>query len=273
MSITIIEALKEIKLLINNAIKSKGASGKASIIRSSKPIMNIHNAVKSKLIELGIDKSKILPHLNHTKPELKLSGFIKFKNQDICVEPSRESHVKEVLKDGVLTSQPDFYGHKFIEKILSINVRSQLSSLAKNFDTLYERTILEAINLHMRCPKMCLGEVYLLAVPEYDSDAVKKNKVSSKSPSTNLIEAYIRAFQKINNRNDHKIDNYKYESVCLLIVDFFKKTPKLFKNNTELYNAGYISRNFNVNIDDLSWDSFFERLLKMYKKRFKRVIP
>ena len=35
-------------------------------------------------------------------------------------------------------------------------------------------------------------------------------------------------FQAINNRNSVNKDEYKYERVCLLIVDFRKKEPKLY---------------------------------------------
>jgi len=64
--------------------------------------------------------------------------------------------------EGLLRETNDYYGKDYTEKIISINVRSQFSSLAKNFDTLYERTIAEAQNLHVRCSKMCLGEVYMM---------------------------------------------------------------------------------------------------------------
>lgn len=62
----------------------------------------------------------------------------------------------EILNfDGILKGERDKYGFEFTEHTLSVNVRSQLSSIAKNFDTLYERTFAEAINLHLRCEKWC----------------------------------------------------------------------------------------------------------------------
>ena len=54
-----------------------------------------------------------------------------------------------------------------------------MSSLAKNSDTLFERTFAEAQNLHMRYPDIVLGEVYLIPVHEYDDDMVKRGTVNS----------------------------------------------------------------------------------------------
>ena len=67
-------------------------------------------------------------------------------------------HQPEYLED---LKTNDIYGADFSEKILSINVRSQMSSVAKNFDTIFERTFAEAYNLHNRLNKMVLGEVFL----------------------------------------------------------------------------------------------------------------
>jgi len=253
---------------MDTAIVENGEAGKVSLIRSSKHIMNIHEAVKSMLIERGFDKNHIFPPLDETKPELKLSGFIKSKNQDICVKPKQIQRKQEILTEGVLSGIIDEYGYDYTEQILSINVRSQISSLGKNFDTLYERTILEAFNLHMRCRKMCLGEVYLLAIPEYDSESVKTNEICFVGPSSKLVQGYIRAFQKINERNNYEIDDYKYESVCLLIVDFSGDTPILFKNNAELIARKLISSDFDIEIANLGWEIFFDRLINEYNKRF-----
>ena len=104
--------------------------------------------------------------------------FFKKKNQDICLIPNDINAQKETLDfQGILYGQEDKYGFDFTKKTLSVNVRSQLSSSAKNFDTLYERTFAEALNLHLRCPNMVLGEFYIIAVNEYNSDAAHKKQV------------------------------------------------------------------------------------------------
>lgn len=191
--ISIEEAVRGFKSLIEGSIRAAGESGKAAMIRSSKPIQNIHEAVKSDLIKHGVDAARIFPPLGETKPELGIAGFIKKKAQDICVVPTRGRPAEEVLKEGLLRETTDYYGKDYTERIISINVRSQISSLAKNFDTLYERAIAEAQNLHVRCPKMCLGEVYMIAVPEYDSDAIKEKKVKFLQKD-GTVEKYIKSF-------------------------------------------------------------------------------
>ncbi|MDI9364015.1 MAG: hypothetical protein QM541_03615 [Flavobacterium sp.] len=55
---------------------------------------------------------------------------------------------EQILQEGLLQDVVDEYGEKFTEQTISINERSQISSIQKNFDTLYERTTSEAINLN-----------------------------------------------------------------------------------------------------------------------------
>lgn len=85
--ISIQEAVDNFKELIESSIKEGGIAAKEAMIRSSKPINNIHEAVKSELIRSGISPSRIHPPLGATSPELKLAGFIKQKHQDVCVSP------------------------------------------------------------------------------------------------------------------------------------------------------------------------------------------
>ena len=265
--LTIDQALNNFKNIIESSIKENGEKGKESAIRSSKPIQNIHEAVKSELIRKSIRNDKIFPPINSTKPELPLAGFIKQKNQDICIIPENINKIEETLTDGILNGIKDSFGKEFTEKTISINVRSQISSLAKNFDTLYERTIAESQNLHTRCPKMCLGEVYLIAVPEYDSVAVKSKDI--KFNNTQLtVEKYIKSFQIINERKNIHDDYYKYESVCLLIVDFSQDKPYLYNTTDDLIKNKLVTQDVKVNLENLNWESFFNRLLTTYSERF-----
>ena len=156
--INIKEAINNFQSLINNSIIDGGVKGKEAMIRSSRPILNLHEVVKSELINAGIDKDLIFPPINRRTPELKLAGSRKQKNQDVCIV-SNHDKAEEILQEGLLQDVVDKYGVQFTERTISINVRSQISSIQKNFDTLYERTTSEAINLHDRCPKMVLGEV------------------------------------------------------------------------------------------------------------------
>ena len=69
--ITIQQAVNNFKELIENSIIEGGIKAKEAIIRSSRPINNIHEAVKADLIRKGISADRIHPPLGETKPEFK----------------------------------------------------------------------------------------------------------------------------------------------------------------------------------------------------------
>lgn len=227
------KAIDSFKELIETSILIGGEKGKKAMICSSRPILNLHEAVKIELINAGIEQKQLFPPLDNRKPELKLAGSRKQKNQDVCVIPLFEK-IQEILQEGLLDNVVDEYGEKFTEHTIAINIRSQISSIQKNFDTLYERTTSEAINLHDRCPKMCLGEVYMIAVPEYDDKAIKDNKVAFKKTNPEIVSKFIKSFQAINNRKGTEKNFYQYEKACLLIVDFSQNPAKIYHNTEEL---------------------------------------
>jgi hypothetical protein len=256
------------KHLIEDSIISGGSKGKESMIRSSSLINLIHDAVKSEFIEAGVKPQNIFPHFGDTKPELKLAGFLKQKDQDVCVVPSNIRKVPTPITWGPLAfeNKTDPYGFDFSTNTLIINVRSQMSSLAKNSDTLFERTFAEAQNLHMRYPEIVLGEVYLIPVHEYDDDLVKRNIVGFKTRQTN-IEKYISFFNSINNRATGG-EAYAYERCALLIVDFNREQPYLFRNSFELKLAGYISHSFGIEYASLNFQDFARDILQVYSERY-----
>ena len=75
--------------MIEESIRTGGAKGKESMIRSSALINLIHDAVKYELQKQGVAPANIYPRFQQTKPEIKLAGFLKQKDQDVCVVPSR----------------------------------------------------------------------------------------------------------------------------------------------------------------------------------------
>jgi len=265
---TIQQAVNNFKDLINNSIIGGGNKAKTAMIRSSQPILNIHEAVKYELINRGIKASLLYPPISCRSPELKLAGELKQKDQDVCVIPNNINQQQEQLIGGLLDNIIDEYGYDFTEKTLVINVRSQISSIQKNFDTLFERTYAEAQNLHERCQNIVLGEVYLLAIPEYDDNAFGSNLVAHKSLNQNIVEKYIKSFNAISHRTSAQGNYYKYESTCLLIVDFRQSVPKIYHSTQELINDGLLPQNTIVNYDNLTWDGFFNRLLDIYDSRF-----
>jgi hypothetical protein len=265
--IQLIDALTNFRSLIHQSIVEGGSEGKNAMIRSSRPILNVHEAVKSALISAGIAENALFPPLNNRSPELKLAGSRKQKDQDVCVIPSF-SPTEEVLTEGLLDNVKDAYGEAFTERTIVINIRSQISSIQKNFDTMHERTTSEAINLHDRCPKICLGEVYMIAIPEYDERAMKNKEIVFKKPNPSLVLKYIKSFQAINSRKTTEKNFYQYESVCLLIVDFSQTPIKVYDTETSLKEAGLIPQETTVDMYSLSWDNFVPSLLKTYQTRF-----
>lgn len=262
------EKLLQFKLLIEDAIIEGGSKGKESAIRSSVLINLIHDAVKHEFIVRGVNPNNIFPPFNATKPELKLAGFLKQKDQDVCIVPSGIRKIPTTINWGPLAfeNKSDPYGMEYSTNTLVVNIRSQMSSLAKNSDTLFERTFAEALNLHMRYPNIVLGEVYLIPVHEYDDELVKNNQVGFKLRQTN-IEKYISFFNSINSRNIGEAD-YAYERCAVLIVDFSKPQPYLFNSSKELKDSGLISRDFSIEYSTLNFQSFADDILEVYAKRY-----
>lgn len=268
MNYSINEQLLRFKFLIEDSIKEGGTIGKTSMIRSSKMINLIHDATKQELICNGVNPDNIRPPLGHSKPELKISGILKQKDQDVCVIPTGIYPTPTPITWGPLAfnKKIDPYGFEFSEKTLIINVRSQMSSLAKNADTLFERTFAEAQNLHLRYPDAVLGEVYLIPVNEYDDALVSKHQVGFKTRQTDL-EKYISFFTEINNRSIGE-PPHSYERCALLIVDFNQPQPLLFSNSDELKAAGYISSDFDIEYANINFQNFASDILSIYDQRF-----
>jgi len=238
----------------NGNIYANGNKAKEALIRSQKIINLIHEFVKNDFVDCGVPQHMIFPPVGNSKPETKIKGFLKSKNQDVTIIPNENQ---------IVLSNTDSLEN---EKILSVNIRSQLSSLAKNIDTLYERTFAEALNLHLSYPRQCLGEVYLIPTHEYDDKAMLQNQVVYKSVSK--IESYIKMFQAINNRRDTDKDGYKYERVCLLIVDFRQEHPKLYETIEDLKRDGLVPQESSVSLENLTSNNLATDLLTIYKNRF-----
>lgn len=262
--------LIEFKRLMEDAIIEGGVRGKTSIIRSSALINLIHDAVKFELIEEGVNPENIYPRLGETKPEIKIAGFLKQKNQDVCVLPNNIEKKQTLIDWGPLAFKEadDPYGEEYSSNTLVINIRSQMSSLDKNADTLFERTFAESLNLHLRYPRMVLGEVYLIPAYEYDDELVKTNTVGFKANHSN-IERYLSFFDAINNRSlENDVDDYAYERVTLLIVDFNREIPKLYNSTEELVNDGLLREDFPLTYEGLNYDNFAKDILNIYAERF-----
>ncbi len=265
------EAINEIKRSIETAITKNGTTGKNNLIRSQKPIKLLHEVVKSELVSNKVNENLLSPKLSESNGELGLAGFFKKKNQDVSVVSNSLVKTEELLNfQGILYGTKDSFGFNFTEQTLTINVRSQLSSSAKNFDTLYERTFAEALNLHLRCPKMVLGEFYMISVNEICSTSANGKTVLYKKPKnvSKHIEKYLLSFGAVNSRNSTTTDHYKYERVCLLIVDFSQKVPKIYNTDADLKADNLLPVNSVASIEKLSFPNFISDLLSIYNTRF-----
>ena len=246
-----------------------GSTASTALIRSKGFINILHEAVKQSIIDNGINQMLIKPPLGTTKPELKLAGLMKQKDQDICIVPSTiQISPRQIDWEPMkCENKQDPYGQKLTEKIVSINVRSQFSSIGKNTDTLQERTFAEAYNLHEKYPKMVLGEVYLIPVYEYNQEEMLENNIVF-NPNPVDLTKYISFFHYLNNRTKTGIDYHKYESCALIIVDFNQPIPKIYNTTAELQADNLLPANFSIELGDISFDKLVPRLLDIYQKRF-----
>lgn len=278
--ISIQDAVNQIKQDYETAI---GNGTQASTIRTSRLIKYVHNALKTDFLNNNIHPSLINPSKEHLMKvinpptrrtnrakklydkELKLAGFLKTKKQDISIIPNNIHITPEQLTvNTMMNGYNDIYGNVFTESVLSVNVRSQLSSIWKNFDTLYERTFAEALNLHQRLPSIVLGEVYMIPVKEYTDQSTTGNMVFSNID----IGKYIAAFQAINGRLSHADEKFKYERCCLLIVDFDRAVPRIYNTTAELIQDGILPQGSTVSMTGLDYQNFVTDILNIYTTRF-----
>lgn len=249
---------------------ANGLEAKTGLIRSQKFINLLHETIKETLIQEGIAASRICPPLGQPSPEMKIAGFLKQKDQDVCVVPQNICQQRRLINWGPLRFEPnsyDEYGQEYSEKTLVINIRSQLSSVGKNTDTLFERTFAESVNLHKIYPSMVLGEAYLIPVYEYSDDAQKENRVEFKTQHVNL-EKYISFFSALNMRSSIEDDINKYEKAALIVVDFSRSVPKIYNWTSELIADGLVPHGFPLELHDLSFETFIPTLLEKYTERF-----
>jgi len=85
------------------------------------------------------------------------------------------------------------------------------------------------------------------------------------------VEKYLLAFEALNNRISITDYDYKYEKVCLLVVDFSKKVPKIYNEDEELIRDGFLQKNSRASIKNLTYDRFINDLLKIYKNRLGTI--
>ena len=216
--------------------KKNGQEAKNAAIRSSGPIQQLHGiiaeSIYKNLVALGL-KPSVWPPLGATSPELKVTGLLKAKDQDISF--TVDQHVKEQINTGVEAGRIDPIGLNATNRALVVGVRSQLSSLAKNFDTLVERAFAETLNLRLRAENITLGEVYLIPLREFDDESLKNNRWGLKQTLIDLPK-FARIFNAITDPNYRKnpTDLYKYNATMLLVADLSSKNVKILWDENDV---------------------------------------
>ena len=113
-----------------------------------------------------------------------------------------------------------------------------------------------------------MGEVYLVPLIAYDPDRRGDSQMAFREKLP--VFKYISSFQALNNRgiNDEGHE-YKYERVCLLIVDFRKDPPKIINDVQELIDEGFIDKEIakKISMEGLTIKDFVSDILEIYKKR------
>jgi len=248
-----------------------GRDAKEALIRSQKLINHIHEVVKLSLREELVRRNithDIHPPVGYSSPELAVAGYIKKKYQDVVIVPNRLQMVSEVIDEGLDIGEIDNIGKSTSEKLIVVGVRSQLSSIAKNFDTLMERTFAETFNLRLRLPKLVMGEVYLIPIYEYDDVQMVSNNVGFKDRQVS-VEKFIRVFLGISGRSNDNIDKslYKYDRSCLILVDLRSDQPTIIETTDQLIQKRIVSSNFSMDYNRISPVGFAKDLIDNYQER------
>jgi hypothetical protein len=250
----------------NGKSAANGQDAKNAAIRSSGPIQQVHGIVRDSIYSALASRGvlpQIWPPLGKSSPELKVTGLLKAKNQDIAV--TIEPHVKEIVGTGVNAGLVDPIGFQATNTSLVIGVRSQLSSLEKNFDTLAERAFAETLNLRLRAPGITLGEVYLVPVNEFDDAALKRNEVGFRSSKINL-DKFVRIFNAITGEQTESDLNslYKYNQTALIIADFSQPQVKVLWTQSEVEE--HFGEKIASSMVGLLPSTFTERIVDTYLK-------
>ena len=59
-----------------------------------------------------------------------------------------------------------------------------------------------------------------------------------------------------------------YERCTLLVVDFSRPQPRLYRSSDELKADGVISRRFQIEYATLGFDDFVDDILRVYASRY-----
>lgn len=171
--------------------------------------------------------------------ELKLRGAKTLSKHKLLLLPEAKiltSHKNKNIDVAIV--------HPTSGPLLVIALRSQMSSLSKNFLNYFEMEVGDVTSLHERFPMCVVGLLYL-----HPTTSILPGKEKE-------IFDFARAeklFSLITSRNRQSDPYGLYEEIAYLRVDFHKNPP-------------IISKNFPSN-GDLRIDDFFDKLWKKFTDR------
>lgn len=206
------------KQKLNKTLRQMKAIFKADpnlAVRGQNFIKLLHTYCIEELKERGLDQNGLI-----LSGEYKVLTSHKFKDMDVAlVHP---------------TSGP----------LLIISLRSQMSSLSKNFLNYYEMEVGDVSAIHERYPLCVVGLIYLhpskSILPGREHEPFNFNRAE-------------KMFKLISGREKRSDPEGHYEEIAYLRVDFEKDQPLLDKQFPE-------NR-------DLSVENFFDKLLEKYAER------
>lgn len=180
------------------------------------------------------------------------------KIHDYCIHELKRLKVDE--KQFRIKTEAEIFGSHKLKKvdvavlqedngpIMAISVKTQMSSIAKNFMGYYENLIGDVIGLHDKFPSLTVGMLYLLPLKIIRRD--KNGHIRTESYDLQKIE---ELFRLISNRADSDSKTSKYEHFALLVVDFEKEIPEIVTS---------IPSDKSMRIED-----FFDKMLVTTKSR------
>lgn len=134
--------------------------------------------------------------------------------------------------------------------LLTIGVRSQMSSVGKNILGYYEGIIGECISMHDRFPMSVAGYVYILPKVAY---ATKKDNSTGgeQIPEEVDLDRAEEMFSQITNRANWRSPNDQYEHFAFIKVDFEANPPQVIPNSNH----------------DLDIDNFIVKMINTHNER------
>jgi len=187
-------------------------------VRSQNMIKQLHAFSIRELKRLKVSEALV-----DIKPEAKMYGAHKPKLVDVGVT------------------------HPEAGPLIAICVRSQMSSIDKNFINYYEGIIGDVISLHEKYPALVAGQIYMLPKATIITDERGRRRHEPHD-----LRKKEKLFKLITNRKDRSDRIDKYEHLAFLAVDFAKDPPEILDIPKD---------------PDLRIETFYDKLLETYNER------